>query len=318
MAKNNVSFFKKITFDQIASLIQTEDHIQLKYYEADEEHIIPIDQDESGIIELNVSGSIFLPSEHELLLSQTFLIGDLSSLFGINGVTHQDNSIGFAAQIQSSDSDFTRTVTFEEFTYPTNPNKACFNYRFKKGELRGSVHVRFFLYLKKLWTNGKFQAKLPGTILSEGYFNELDIIIDGEGSLFPITEFEKKDGPLWELIMNWDEASINTFDTNHIEIRLNKSHKLYPKLSDTYGLLNRGMMDSILIESIGSIMYQVFSEDVSLAIEDIKDYPENSIATVVSNWASEYDIYPDDKLQTIFNKLRLNIDHTKSEVNAND
>jgi len=90
----------------------------------------------------------------------------------------------------------------------------------------------------------------------------LEIIIDGDGSLFPILE-ESLDstGPLWEIRSTWSDPRDEPFTSDYAALILNKDHELFDQL--------RGPITDPQRQS--PLMRQVVSSWIALLVSQVKN-----------------------------------------------
>lgn len=281
------------------------------YIYEQKEKKINISDDFDGVLTINEYDSIWSPSENNLEVKQTFHIKNPSPLFGIEGITMEANKIGIAAHLHSKTSNFQKTIHVGIIKNQENPLKIEFSYNFPVASLRGNLELDFFLYLKE--SNEQFcqHATKTGMILSEGDILNLEIIIDGEGSNFPMSEFEDKVGPLWRLEKNWVESNIDTFDSSNINLSLNTVHPLFRQVKEGKTALSRALMGDIMIQAMSMIIQQVIIVE-GASLEDISDAIPNSILAAVGYWISTFDIDISSSF-SIMNSLRTHWDRQMIE-----
>ena len=85
------------------------------------------------------------------------------------------------------------------FKNQANKLEITFDYNFEPSTIRGVINLDFFLYLKEVKDTLPYMANTQGMTLSYEDLNPIELVVDGVGSSFPITEFEDKEGPLWKI-----------------------------------------------------------------------------------------------------------------------
>lgn len=316
-----VDLYRKITAEYYDAT-----HANLKIgdprlsYTAEEEMEIEYPIEQRDRIELNNGNSTWAPNENELHYSQEFYIGNPSAFFGKEKITDSENKIGIAVHIYSRTSKFQETVVLDgSIEDSPNEKNLLFDYRFEKGTLRGAINLDFFFYLKESNKNNLFQANEVGLRLSQADIFSTQLIIDGNGSTFPITETDNPGGPLWQIKKLWKDPMTDPFNASSVQIELNRKHKNYNMLEKNalskdgvYALL----MTQIVAQSIAMIIVEarrdVEDENEYFEIEDASD---GSIMKVVDYWADIYGIdIRNDNIMEVFNKV---FEGMKEQYNEN-
>jgi hypothetical protein len=90
----------------------------------------------------------------------------------------------------------------------------------------------------------------------------IEIVIDGDGSLFPVLEEPLgANGPLWELKAFWSDPQDEPFTSDYVALVLNNNHPHFEQLRDRRGL---NLEQSPL-------MRQVFAAWLALVISKVKE-----------------------------------------------
>lgn len=139
-------------------------------------------------------------------------------------------------------------------------------------------------------------------ILTEEDIYNLTIIVDGEGSAFPISEFNEKNGPLWKLDKNWTDALEDTFDSSNVNLSLNIGHPLFAQIKDGKTRGNRILMGDIMIQSMAMIIQQVLLIE-ERNIDELDEASTTSILAVVKYWTQTFEL-DTSSLFSIMNSLR--------------
>ena len=156
-------------------------------------------------------------------------------------------------------------------------------------------------------------ANVEGMLLSNENINSIELVIDGEGSSFPITEFDDRKGPLWKLEKNWYSAEEDTFDASNVSLSLNISHPLFKEIRKETRRINQSYMNNIMTQAIAIIIQQV----VIVEDYDLDDVEESlipgTILSAVSYWVKTFDVDTSD-LFTIQNSLMNSMNFKLNEV----
>lgn len=250
---------------------------------------IVLDEKFDGVLTINEFDSMWSPVEHNLEIRLKFSFINPSVLYGENGVTMPGNKIGLAVHMHSRTSNFQKTVKFGTIPNINQNTEIDFYYDFPVSALRGDLDLDFFIYLQECKVYNPKQATKVGMILSQENIHNLVIVVDGEGSSFPMSEFEDKDGPLWRLDRNWVEANIDTFDSSNVNLSLNIAHPLFEKIKEGKQTVSRALMGDILVQAMTLIIQQVIIVDEE-SIDEPSEVLPDSILAAVLYWVSTFDI----------------------------
>lgn len=295
---SQISLYRKIDHKTVESMGINIKPV-LKYRDDAEDKIIYIKED---IIALNEHDENWSPNNHELSLGVTLSVEKPYLLFGKNSITAASNKIGLACHMYSKESHFQKTVPIDYIRNVRNKIEIDFKYEFPPSSLRGHIYFEFFIYLAEKNEVAKYQADRVGMILNEENVYELELIVDGDASVFPMTEFEEKDGPLWKLEKYWVDANDAIFDSSNVNLSLNTQHPLFDQVQKGKTRVSRAMMGDIMIQAMTQIIQQVILiENNSLDENDI--YP-NSIMAAVKYWIDTFDIKDVSSIFSISNSLR--------------
>lgn len=207
------------------------------------------------------------------------------SLFGPRGVATENTKLGIAYQIHSKSSGFqeTKDLGVELTSNTVGKISVNFNYEFPPASIKGEVNVNIFVFVRESDKEDARFASEKGVEL--GVIDHFQLVIDGEGSNFPIVEVNHPGNPLWQLIMKWTDITQDSFDIEYVRLEMNKAHEMYDYIfKDTKPSLF--LLYEILSDVMTQIIYKAVNDD------DYTDNPEDpeSIANVVSYWVSTYEV----------------------------
>lgn len=281
---------------------------KLSYYDPfdEQEKIIILDDEVINFIELNKYESTWNPSGNNLKYSQNIYLKRPSEFFGKDKITDVENKIGIAVHVYSRTSKFQETIALNDSIASTDGEKEIiFEKEFDKSQLRGSIDIEFFFYLKKLECENTYQANEVGMKLSQTEIFKTRIVIDGDGSTFPITEVDNPDGPLWVIRKEWSDPATDTFDVTNVQVELNRKHKVFKSLVQAKGPTTQEFMSNIIKQSIAMIIYQAVSD--MNAQEETWDFDiaeEGSILSVIKYWTEIFEIDINGSAMEIFSKIQ--------------
>lgn len=315
--QNQISLYKKMNEELLDQVGLNIHNLLLSYTIGNEVKEILNQGVLENQININEYDDMWSPLENELKLKQCFVFSNPSALYGERGITMPDNKIGLAVHIHSKTSNFQKTISFGSLPNQDSPYEVEFNHEFLPSTLRGRIELDFFLFLKELNTVKSIQASSIGMILSEENLLNLEIVVDGIGSEFPMSEFSEKEGPLWRLEKNWADAQYDVFETSNINLSLNISHPLFEQLKLGKTKVSRAMMGDILVQAMTLIIQQVILIDRVEEIMEEEVVVPNSILAAVNYWVSTFEI-DTSSLFSINNTMKNYWDGKMIEGGLND
>lgn len=204
------------------------------------------------------------PQIYNLLIRYKSEFKNPSVLFGENGLAAQKGGIIGVALIWTNQEGGQRGAEeLGELTYKSSfPSKIEKTVEFPAGILRGILQLQTVLYLKRQGEpEGKecYQASVKGTLLGE--LEKVKIIIDGNGSLFPISEVSDSKKPLWWASCDWEDPLTDTFTYDNFCLYINKAHPDYASVNVNGGLRNSPLLLEIISTSLGILIMKVLSDE---------------------------------------------------------
>ena len=315
MASNEISLYRQIGTSLIEEAGIRYELPELFYVSTEGEMVEMNDlQNNDEVIE--VRDDNWAPQDNNLIYTQKFIINNPSALFGTEKVTDSTNKLGLAAHIYSKTSFFQETLFCDGDIVDSDDEQIIsFKHTFDADTLRGQVYLDFFIYLKEVSKKNDFQASLAGTNLCQKDIYKAELLIDGEGSVFPITENEIPGGPLWSVKKLWVDPSVEAFDTSSVQIEVNKANPLLEQAMNGKTHASAELMSQILLESISLIISQTLDD---MEKQDLKfeDATEGSVLAIVEEWIRVYNIQTDN-MMTIFNSLQ-NSDMHRQLIESGD
>lgn len=210
---------------------------------------------------------VWSPDDYDLILKRCYTFKTYSYLFGVDGIACRNAELGIAIMWTSVTSK-QRGVIDVGTIINNGSDEVSFSveYNFDIAQLRGNVEFKTIIYLKRSGNptlSEEFLANTEGYVLGE--LDSLVIILDGNGSMFPIYEVNEPSQPLWYIHCNWEDPTYEMF-AETVKININRAHPGYKFLDKkTYRdlLLNEIMASavSIVINNIKESEY--WSQTVS-------------------------------------------------------
>lgn len=286
MSNNIISIYRTIN-DSLYSKLQISMLGTYFYYtEGDEEMPIVLeDQEDSYSFYMGKSSSLWDPNTNNLIVERAFTVKNPNVLFGNHGVTTDEGKLGIGVHIYSRSSNFQTTIPLPEtITKDSKSITIQFRHIFKKSEIKGEVVFNFFVYIKNKIKNVPMFANIPGIRL--GKLNAFSIIVDGDGSTFPIVQVAKGGEPLWNIVANWTDVSSDTFNIDNVRIEINSKHHMYdyiykPTKPSQY------LLAEILSNAVSQIIFKVVNDN---DFETDGEFMPDSIASVVSYWLQTFEV----------------------------
>lgn len=176
------------------------------------------------------NNGIWTSSIHNLHIFGKLEISNYNILFEEYKMAKKDTILGVALTYISPSSTKTYTKPIGEITYTNSDKKIIdFTLDFEAGELSSILCLKFSIYVKEVDSsdNSSIFARNPGTMLGEIY--ECNLIVEGQGSEFPIVTIENQESPLWDMEVDFETLE-DWFSVDTICLKINKAHKDFSKL----------------------------------------------------------------------------------------
>ncbi len=203
------------------------------------------------------------PAEHALVVQCSIERAPLLEvIFGPEGVATTETEILLALEWASADSCWRTLGAVHSLQYDEKDTDVILEIELKPGTVRGTglISVQAFL--------GRHTSEfVPGYAHQSGarlgtLAQPIEIIIDGDGSLFPVLEEPLGAGePLWELKSCWSDPQDEPFSSEYVALVLNSTHPHFEQLRDRR---------AINIEQ-SPLMRQVFAAWLALVIAQVKE-----------------------------------------------
>lgn len=303
---NQVSLYRKIDQEMLERAGFKAGQPQFFYNSSEGLKEIEINENFDNILTVNEFDTAWDPSEHDLIIRLSFIFHNASALFGEEGVTMGSNIIGTAVHIHSKTSSCQKNISFGSISNNNDEVEIIFEHEFPKGSLRGTIDMDFFIYLKKMTESHPYHADKVGMRLSEEDIYNLSIVADGDGSIFPMTEFSDKNGPLWMLEKNWADAGEDVFDSSNVNLSLNTAHPLFEQIKGGKTRAAQALMNEIMINAMSLIMQQALIVEEN-DLNSVDENYSNSILAIVKYWVDTFEVDTTSSF-TIMNSLRRNLE----------
>ncbi len=226
------------------------------------------------------------PETHDLQLDLKCRLTSAYMLFGPTGLAPRNSLLGLALRWVSTRSQEQGVIPFGEICPRDTVKEFSLTHVFGAGRLRGSLKLETVLYLKQvgdILPQESFLASAPGAIL--GRLDQEELVLDGSGSVFPIAVISRPGGPLWEVwFPEGTDPMTDLFQSDNVEIRLNRAHPSYPLLKIESSLSTSPLFLEVLasalqviVETAIAAMGENWEQDISRTDPD-QGPAEGSIA----------------------------------------
>lgn len=313
MAKNQISLYKKIDYELLELAKFEMSDLRITYDHLMESKEIDLSNIENETVYINELDSYWDPTNHNLNVNFHYQIPNKEAFFGSNSITNELNKIGLAAKVYSKGSNFQKVYKIIEFSKYDQPilNKD-YTIVFDKATLRDSLNIELFFYLAEVNETQLGHAREVGMILNEESVYLLSIFVDGDGSLFPITEFSEPKGPFWKLEKSWVSPEEDTFDSSNVRLAINIDHELFEQVNSARLKTSQKLMNDIITQAMSMIIQEVLIVQ-NANLSEAEDSVENSILRIVKYWVETFDIET-DSIFSITNSLNRNIEQAMRGV----
>lgn len=244
------------------------------------------------VLQLEDSACKWHPEEYELEIECSSTINTPSFLFGEKGLAALDQGIiGVAIIWMATDSGVRGVREIGELSHKT-AGPAVINGRimFPSQLLRGTLILQTALFLKSkgnISASEQHLAHNPGTIL--GVLDETKVLIDGNGSMFPVHTVFTPSEPLWWVICNWEDPTQDQFTDDFFCIYLNSAHKDFGELNVNEGIKSSPLLMEIVCSSLQILVMKVLNDPVYKAdTVSGKDLRPGSISSVINYFIHVY------------------------------
>lgn len=257
---NSLPLFPVLTDDRRNKIryIITEDY-HFSYTGNEEEHALDTDETAEGskTYKLIDQSGEWNPDIHNLCVRRKSQLSNVSVLFGPAGIVCNNAIIGIAVIWTSSDSKQRGAIEVGEIRREDITSKLSLDYEFGIAQLRGRVDFSTILYVKKSGTphmDERHLANVYGCILGE--IDHISIILDGDGSVFPIYEVADLGKPLWYVRCTWEDPTVDQF-SECVSVIINTAHRNYRFLDKKRKTFDEQLMFEIMASALTIIITEL-------------------------------------------------------------
>lgn len=254
---------------------------------------------------------VWTPDNYGFLCNWNFWFANVSEMFGKKGLVPRRAKLGIALEWMSRTSDQRGVKKITSFNRFDNEVRDTITIGFEPGTLQGNVILNTVLYIEEaadITENGeRHLANASGTIL--GTFHSWNIVIDGNGSLFPIVDVEERNRPLWWVEFDYDDVFSDKFIPQYVKICLNKAHPDYTELSLDGTEGKRHLLKEVVAGALQVIYLKVMEDNEP---DDIKNNENNafeagSIAQAINYFLNNFN-WKVESIEDLAESIRLDLD----------
>lgn len=210
--------------------------------------------DKETLFTLLDNNGLWNMDEFNLGLEFKCSISNPSILFGPKGVACSDAELGLGIVWTSSDSKQRGTFIIDSIMNTNISQSFSKTLLFDKAQLRGSVNFKVIIYLLNSGNPNIVEMHLANkTGLIVGEHNQYTLLLDGEGSEFPMYEVFEPKKPLWYINCNWVDPNCDSFQSS-VAIYINKANPNYKYLDKSKKTFNNQLLVEILSSSYNIIL----------------------------------------------------------------
>lgn len=218
---------------------------------------------------------------HGLVVTINLAMDNSDLLFTPEGVANSDTVLGIAAKWYSTKS----TVQHIEHLFDIRKGQRVENnatLTIPNERIYGDLCIELVVYVKGPSIQPAFGfANLSGMVIDTlDYFRAA---VDGQGGLFPIITVADDNRPLWFMEFSIEDPKVDSFNSNHITICINKKSRLYTSIIKRETKVGARLMDQIIASSLVLLMFKLKEEYSWQEIDAMKDneFEEGSIIAAV-------------------------------------
>ena len=235
-------------------------------------------------LKLSDSRGIWHPEEFDLSVQHVCSFRNPAVFFGENGIATGYSTLGVAVEWTAKDASVRGVFPVGELTTDeTEPVRFSTKFGFEPHTLRGSLSLKTILYLKEYGGSKRGErhlAKIPGTVL--GVLDETSVVIDGNGSVFPVVMVNNPGEPLWWAECSWGDPFEDSFTEENFCLKINQAHPVYKTMEGDEGLMKSPLFAEIMASTLQILITAVLS-DKTCSLQDLqaKNIDAGCIAGVV-------------------------------------
>ena len=253
------------------------------------------------------SRKIWHPDFNNLIIDFSLSFTDTTIFFGTAGLLPRGSKIGIGVIWADKESGVRGSSIISSFDSASTKITISKSLTFDKSTLKGTLDLRFVLFVQKydgmFASNGSCYATKLGTILGDLF--ECKIIIEGDGSSFPIKEVSELGKPLWWVECNFEPSPLEVpFDENSFCLYLNIGHKEYKELHLEDGNESNAFFLDIVASVTSILITKAMDSEFSVDIRSGDQLEEGSVGSVVHYMLDKLGIGDSLEPEILANEIR--------------
>ena len=223
----------------------------------------PTDSSNSKAAILQIEDGKWHPEENGIIIDCKCAISTPAFLFGPKGLAAQNGGIiGVAIMWMAPDASVRGVERIGSLTKRNSgPCEITGRIKFPSKLLRGTLVLQTILYLKHKGSISEDEthlAQFSGTVL--GILDETKVIIDGNGSIFPIHMVKNPIQPLWYVNCSWEDPTRDLFTDDNFCICFNTAYKDFDALRINEGIKGSPLLFEIICSALQILMTKVLND----------------------------------------------------------
>jgi hypothetical protein len=210
----------------------------------------------ASLIKFEDPDFIWDPEVHNFRINRRGEITNPHFLFGENGVVPYNSELAIGLIWSSKAVNIRGAKILKTFTAGTErPLKIDFELDFTKGTVKQELYLEMIVYVNRAGDERSEENHLcntPGSIV--GKLESSKIVLEGNGSVFPIVEVDEDTMPLWWVVCSWTDIQEDKFDVENVKICINKGHSNFDQVYSSNKLGNSPLFLEILGSALQTII----------------------------------------------------------------
>ncbi len=254
-----ITMYPTIDENLINKLLFEPNVYQFSYFTNEEKNMETQFLDVNNLIKFEDPSYEWDPDKNNLLVKRNSRIRNPHFLFGENGVVPLDAELAIGVLWSSKSVNLRGAKQIKTFNAQTPfPMEVDLELDFAKGNLKQELYVETVVYINKPGKPTPDESHLgnqPGLML--GTLDSTRIVLEGNGSVFPIVEVADDTLPLWWVVCSWTDPQEDSFDEENVKICINTAHKYFDQVySGKKKVKDSPLFLEIIATSLQSIIHK--------------------------------------------------------------
>jgi len=274
----DISLFPIFSQDGDIDLFKLSDPA-FSYHRNGNDYELTIEQESRDVYSLKDSNKYWTIENYGFCYSQSIQVSEPEKMFGSEGYACKNATIGIGLIWNSKTSNLRGSSHIGSFRLGSKSEIFEVNEIFERASLRGEVIIRIVLYIEKSGKPTKEEMMLAnnaGMIIGE--LSNITLLLDGNGSMFPIYNVEIKGDTLWNVHITYEDPSIDLFE-ECVCINLNTKNPGFKYIDRDSDDFNNQMLIEVLSSALSLIIENLRAFDNNFSF--LQNAQEGSIAQAV-------------------------------------